>query len=72
MAVGKASQSAQGILADRYDGLVAFQVRAIIASPFPGLQAIESLAASVRLFLALFASTYFVMASSLREASPPR
>jgi hypothetical protein len=43
-------------------GLVAFQVRAIIASPFPGLRAIEALATSVPLFLALFASTYFVMA----------
>ena len=43
-------------------GLVAFQVRSIIASPFPGLRAIEALATSVPLFLALFASTYFVMA----------
>jgi voltage-gated potassium channel len=43
-------------------GLVAFQVRAIAASPFPGLRAIEALATSVPLFLALFASTYFVMA----------
>jgi len=43
-------------------GLVAFQVRAIIVSPFPGLRAIEALATSVPLFLALFAGTYFVMA----------
>jgi voltage-gated potassium channel len=43
-------------------GLVAFQVRAIRASPFPGLRAIEALATSVPLFLALFAATYFVMA----------
>jgi ion channel len=43
-------------------GLVAFQVRAIIASPFPGVRAIEALATSVPLFLALFASSYFVMA----------
>jgi voltage-gated potassium channel len=43
-------------------GLVAFQVRVIIAAPFPGLRAIEALATSVPLFLALFASTYFVMA----------
>ena len=43
-------------------GLVAFQVRAISASPFPGLRAIEALASSVPLFLALFAATYFVMA----------
>jgi voltage-gated potassium channel len=42
--------------------LVGFQVRAIIRSPFPALRAIESLAISVPLFLALFASSYFVMA----------
>ncbi len=42
--------------------LVAFQVRAIIAAPFPGLRAIEALASSVPLFLTLFAATYFVMA----------
>ena len=43
-------------------GLVVFQVRAIIVSPFPGLRAIEALATSVPLFLVLFASSYFVMA----------
>jgi voltage-gated potassium channel len=43
-------------------GLVGYQVRSIIRSPFPGLRAIEALATSVPLFLALFASTYFVMA----------
>jgi voltage-gated potassium channel len=43
-------------------GLVAFQVRAIAASPFPGVRAIEALATSVPLFLALFAGTYYVMA----------
>jgi hypothetical protein len=42
--------------------LVAVQVRAITVSPFPGLRAIEALATSVPLFLALFAATYFVMA----------
>ncbi len=42
--------------------LVAFQTRAIIRSPFPGLRAIEALATSVPLFLLLFASTYVVMA----------
>jgi voltage-gated potassium channel len=44
-------------------GLVAFQVRAIIASPFPGLRAVEALATSVPLFLLLFASAYVVMAT---------
>src|SRR5947208_14786130 len=44
-------------------GLVAFQVRSIISSPFPGLRAVEALATSVPLFLLLFASTYVVMAT---------
>jgi voltage-gated potassium channel len=44
-------------------GLVAFQTRAILRSPFPGLRAIEALATSVPLFLLLFASTYVVMAA---------
>jgi voltage-gated potassium channel len=43
-------------------GLTAFQVRAIVRSPFPGLRALEALATSVPLFLLLFASTYVVMA----------
>ena len=42
-------------------GLIAFQVRAITASPFPGLRALEALATSLPLFLLLFASTYVVM-----------
>ena len=44
-------------------GLVAFQVRSIIRSPFPGLRAVEHLAISVPLFVLLFASTYVVMAT---------
>jgi hypothetical protein len=43
--------------------LVAFQVRSIILSPFPGLRAIEALATSVPLFLLLFAGSYVVMAA---------
>jgi voltage-gated potassium channel len=43
--------------------LVVYQVRLIIRSPFPGLQAIESLATSVPLFLLLFAATYVVLAA---------
>jgi voltage-gated potassium channel len=46
-----------------FAGLVAFQVRAILRSPFPGLRAIEALTTSVPLFLLLFASTYVVMAT---------
>jgi voltage-gated potassium channel len=45
-----------------FAGLVAFQVRAILRSPFPGLRAVEALAISVPFFLLLFASTYVVMA----------
>ena len=44
-------------------GLVAFHVRSIIRSPFPGLRAIEALAISVPLFVLLFAATYVVMAT---------
>ena len=44
-------------------GLVAFQVRTIAQSPFPGLRAIEALATSVPLFLLLFAAIYTVMAT---------
>jgi voltage-gated potassium channel len=44
-------------------GLVAFQVRSIIASPFPFLRALEALATSVPLFLLLFAAAYVVMAT---------
>ena len=44
-------------------GLVGFQVRSIVASPFPGLRAVEALATSVPLFLLLFAATYVVLAT---------
>src|SRR6516162_3260076 len=42
-------------------GLIAFQVRTIIASPFPALRALEALATSIPLFLLMFASTYVVL-----------
>ena len=42
--------------------LVAFQVRLIIRSPFPGLRAAEAMATSAPLFLLLFAGTYVVLA----------
>jgi Ion channel len=44
-------------------GLVAFQVRWILRSRYPGLRAVEALATSIPLFLLLFASTYVVMAA---------
>jgi len=43
--------------------LIAFQVRSIIAAPFPQLRALEALATSIPLFLLLFAATYVVMAT---------
>ena len=43
--------------------LITFQVRSIVASPFPGLRAVEALATSLPLFLVLFASTYLVTAT---------
>ena len=43
--------------------LVAFQVRWIIRSRFPGLRAVEALATSIPFFLLLFASTYVVLAA---------
>ena len=43
--------------------LITFQVRSIVASPFPGLRAVEALATSLPLFLLLFAGTYLVIAT---------
>ena len=43
--------------------LITFQVRSIIASPYPILRAVEALATSVPLFLLLFASVYVVLAT---------
>ena len=43
--------------------LIAFQVRSILGSPFPGLRAVEALATSLPLFLLLFACTYLVIAT---------
>src|SRR5215471_15338870 len=44
-------------------GLVTYQVRAIIRSPFPLLRGVEALATSIPLFLLLFAATYVVLAT---------
>jgi voltage-gated potassium channel len=41
--------------------LVVVQVRAILASGFPGIRTVEALASSIPLFLLLFAATYFVL-----------
>ena len=44
-------------------GLIAFQVRWILVSRFPGLRGVQALTTSIPLFLLLFASTYVVMAA---------
>jgi voltage-gated potassium channel len=41
--------------------LVVLQVRAILASEFPGIRAVEALASSIPLFLLLYAASYFVL-----------
>src|ERR1700746_2891997 len=53
-------------------GLVAFQVRAISGSRYPGRRALEALGVPAPLFLLLFASTYLVLAAlSARSFSQP-
>jgi hypothetical protein len=44
-------------------GLVAYQVRTISRSRYPGLRALEALAFTIPLFLLLFSSTYLVTAA---------
>jgi voltage-gated potassium channel len=44
--------------------LVAWQVRAILRSPYPALRAVEAIALSIPLFLLLFAGTYAVLSGS--------
>jgi len=51
---------AAGLLA--LTAMTAYQVRAIIRARYPGIRAIEALAATAPLFLLLFAATYVVMA----------
>ena len=43
--------------------VAAIQVRAVIRSRYPGLKAVEGLAATAPLFLLLFAAAYFLMAA---------
>jgi hypothetical protein len=42
-------------------GLLTWEVRAIIRSPFPGIQALATLAITVPMFLILFATSYYLM-----------
>jgi voltage-gated potassium channel len=41
--------------------MIAWQVRAIETSGYPGIRAVQALASTTPLFLLLFASTYFIM-----------
>jgi voltage-gated potassium channel len=49
-----------GLLA--FAGVVTWQVRSVLRSSYPGLRAIESLAAAIPLFLVLFAALYLHIA----------
>jgi ion channel len=51
-----------GLLA--FAGVVTWQVRAVLGSRHPGLRAIESLAATIPLFLLLFAVAYLQLAAA--------
>jgi voltage-gated potassium channel len=53
---------AVGLLA--FAGVVTWQVRAVLRSRYPGLRAIESLAAAIPLFLVLFAAAYLRIADA--------
>jgi hypothetical protein len=54
--VGTATVLAVGLLGAA--GLVAWQIRAILRSEYPGLRAVEALGLTIPLFLLLFASVY--------------
>ena len=47
-----------------FAGVVTWQVRAVLRSPYPGLRAIEALAAAIPLFLLVFATAYLRMADA--------
>ena len=42
-------------------GMITWQVEAIVRSDYPGIRAVQSLAATTPVFLLLFASTYFIL-----------
>ena len=47
-----------------FAALVTWQVRAILRSDYPAVQAVQALAVAIPLFLLVFASTYFLMAKA--------
>ena len=51
-----------------FTAVITWQVRAILRSDYPGLRAIEALAAAIPLFLLVFAATYFKLADVRPQA----
>jgi hypothetical protein len=51
-----------------FAGIIAWQVRAILRSDYPGLRAIEALAAAIPLFLLVFAGAYVKLADAQPSA----
>ena len=51
-----------------FAGVVTWQVRAILRSQYPALQAIEALAAAIPLFLLVFAAAYLKLADAQAQA----
>ena len=51
-----------------FAGVITWQVRAILRSDYPGLRAIEALAAAIPLFLLVFAATYLKLAAAQPSA----
>ena len=49
-------------------GVITWQVRAVLRSQYPGLRAIEALAAAIPLFLVLFAAAYVMLADAQPQA----
>jgi ion channel len=47
-----------------FAGIVTWQIRAVLRSPYPGLRAIEALAAAIPLFLLVFAAAYLRIADA--------
>ena len=51
-----------------FAGLIVFQTRVIIRSPYPGITAITALAFSIPLFVLLFSTVYYLMERSVPNA----
>jgi voltage-gated potassium channel len=47
-----------------FAGVITWQVRAVLRSPYPGLRAVEALAFAIPLFLLVFATAYLRMADA--------